>query len=141
MNFGFGLNNFGWNNWYGNNWYGNNWGIPITITIASTPTTQVEEGPQIQILQIQTEATIQHREHFLTTEAAAIHELFETGVTNRSSNTIDFRRGSDRERTNGTFNRSNTNQTESYNSLAEREPIQIILEEETPLNKIVYSCT
>jgi hypothetical protein len=77
MNFGFGLNNFGWNNWYGNNWYGNNWGIPITITIASTPTTQVEEGPQIQILQIQTEATIQHREHFLTTEAAAIHELFE----------------------------------------------------------------
>jgi hypothetical protein len=118
--------------WYGNNWYGNNWGIPITITIASTPTTQVEEGPQIQILQIQTEATIQHREHFLTTEAAAIHELFERQEdTNRSSNTIDFRRGSDRERTNGTFNRS-TNQNESYNLLAEREPIQIILEEETP---------
>jgi hypothetical protein len=80
MNFGFGLNNFGWNNWYGNNWYGNNWGIPITITIASTPTTQVEEGPQIQILQIQTEATIQHREHFLTTEAAA-RTFRETGVT------------------------------------------------------------
>jgi hypothetical protein len=122
----------------GNNWYGNNWGIPITITIASTPTTQVEEGPQIQILQIQTEATIQHREHFLTTEAAAIHELFERqDDTNRSSNTIDFRRGKDRERTNGTFNRSNTNQNESYNLLAEREPIQIT-RRKRQFNKIVY---
>jgi hypothetical protein len=76
MNFGFGLNNFGWNNWYGNNWYGNNWGYPNNYNNREYPTTQVEEGPQIQILQIQTEATIQHREHFLTTEAAAI-ELFE----------------------------------------------------------------
>jgi hypothetical protein len=80
MNFGFGLNNFGWNNWYGNNWYGNNWGYPNNYNNREYPTTQVEEGPQIQIL-IQTEATIQHREHFLTTEAAAIQTFRETGVT------------------------------------------------------------
>jgi hypothetical protein len=113
---GFGLNNFGWNNWYGNNWYGNNWGIPITITIASTPTTQVEEGPQIQILQIQTEATIQHREHFLTTEAAAIHELFERQVTLIGAQILSILEEVAIEKENGTFNRSNTNQNESYNS-------------------------
>jgi hypothetical protein len=52
-------------------------GYPNNYNNRELHTTQVEEGPQIQILQIQTEATIQHREHFLTTEAAAIHELFE----------------------------------------------------------------
>jgi hypothetical protein len=52
-------------------------------------------------------------------------------VTNRSSNTIDFRRGSDRERT-GTFLEVIQIKTNRITLLAEREPIQIILEEETP---------
>jgi hypothetical protein len=112
-------------------------GIPITITIASTPTTQVEEGPQIQILQIQTEATIQHREHFLTTEAAAIHELFrETGVTLIGAQILSILEevAIEKERTASLIEVIQI-KTNRITLLAEREPIQIILEEETPLQQ------
>jgi hypothetical protein len=112
-------------------------GMPITITIASTHTTQVEEGPQIQILQIQTEATIQHREHFLTTEAAAIYELFrETGVTLIGAQTLSILEevAIEKERTTPIIEVIQI-KTNRITPLAEREPIQIILEEETPLQQ------
>jgi hypothetical protein len=135
MNFGFGLNNFGWNNWYGNNWYGNNWGIPITITIASTPTTQVEEGPQIQILQIHRSYNSTSRTFSNDRSSSNSRTFRETGVTLIGAQILSILEevAIEKERTAPLIEviQIKTNRI----TLLEREPIQIILEEETPLQQ------
>jgi hypothetical protein len=135
MNFGFGLNNFGWNNWYGNNWYGNNWGYPNNYNNREYSYNSSRRGSSNSNTADTNRSYNSTSRTFSNDRSSSNSRTFrETGVT-LIELTIDFRRGSDRERTNGTFNRSNTNQNESYNLLAEREPIQIILEEETPLQQ------
>jgi hypothetical protein len=113
MNFGFGLNNFGWNNWYGNNWgYANNYNNREYSYNSSRRGSSNSNTADTNRSYNSTSRT------FSNDRSSSNSRTFsrDRSDTNRSSNTIDFRRGSDRERTNDTYNRSNTNQNESYNS-------------------------